>query len=353
MERILFIDIASEPGYYIMERKSGSVKVIGAGNFSCTKDYDISFPEIPANIDVFYLSLPLFALNCRIIELPFSDKEKILSILPFEVDNIILNGAESVIFDSITLEDNKGKTRVLAVYIKKSILNRILDRLKTFNIDPKIATSLELNGIAKDFNAEKLLSPPEMKPEERINTAVKEIKDNTINLRRGDFSYVKDTEKIQKAAAWTKMLFSAVLIFLAASLFLKTASVKKESLSLQREINSAYSEVFPGDKKTNAGPYLLKLRIKELKDKEDQLIGISPLNLLLKLAETGRGNAIYNEIGMEKGRVALKGEAASYGDIQKIKEDIGAFLNEVNITDSKTSTQGRIIFTISAKEKKP
>ncbi len=50
--------------------------------------------------------------------------------------------------------------------------------------------------------------------------------------------------------------------------------------------------------------------------------------------------------------LVLKGEAQSLGDIQKIKDNFGRLFDDVNIADSKSSAQGKMLFTITAKEKR-
>jgi len=352
MERIGLIDISIEPRLYIAEKKGDSVELKDTRSFSCTKDYEFSIPELPEGIDEFYLGLPLSVLNFRIVELPFSDREKILSVLPFELDSIILNGVNSVILDGIILESSEGKSSVLAVYVEKAVLKKIIGRLKTFNIDPRIVTSVELNKIVKDFNPGKLLSQIDMTPEERVNTVIGEIKNNTINLRRGELSYTKSAEDVKRSLRLTATLGIIALVFFISSITLKIISIKKETSAVQEGIKRIYSEVFPEDKKATAGVYQFKARMKELKDKEEHLIGISPLNFLLNLSNINRGGITFNEITMDRGRVIFRGEAASFSDVQKVKEDLSRVLNEVNVSDSKSSAQGKVLFTITAKEKK-
>ena len=62
------------------------------------------------------MSLPLSSLNFRVIDLPFSDKDRIREILPFELDGMILGGAEKVVFDDIIVGTSDNKYQVLAVY---------------------------------------------------------------------------------------------------------------------------------------------------------------------------------------------------------------------------------------------
>jgi type II secretory pathway component PulL len=358
MGRIGFLDIKEDPVLYIFEKKAKDYELKDTIPFSCSNDYSISIPKLPADIDEFYLNLPLSRLNFRILEIPFSDREKIVSVLPFELEGIILNGSESVIIDGIVLESIGEKNKVVAVYIEKAVLSKILDGFKRFGIDPKVITSIELCHLIKDFDPEKLLRPIDMEYEERLNASINELKSNTFNLRRGEFSYTRDIEKTRKSLRLTAILSILTLIMIALFFVVRIASAKRDISMLQGEMNRIYSEIFPvasrdkEDKKTTPNLYQLRARIKELKDKGEHLIGISPLNLLLDLSGIERGAVVFNEISMDKGRITLRGEAGSFSDVQKIKEDLTNVLSDVNISGSKTSVQGRVLFTIMAQEKK-
>ncbi len=361
MERIGFIDITKEPKLYIIERKAGNFEIKETKQFSCTKDYDISISGLPDDIDEFYVSLPVTALNFRLMELPFSDKGKMLSVLPFELEGIIFNppsppfskgGMGGFVLDGIILGGNEGKSRVLAVYIEKTVLSKIIEKLKAFNIDPRVVTSIELNKAVKDFHPEKLLDSVDMSQGERVKTAIEEIRHSLINLRRGELSYTKDAERTKKSLRWTAILGIAAVVLFLSSITLKIVSARKETTAIQGDMRKIYSEIFPGDKLITAGLYQFKSRMKELKDKEGQLVGISPLSLLLNLSNINKGSVTFDEITIDKERVMLRGEAAVFGDIQQIKDALSNVLNEVNISDSKTSAQGRVLFTITAREKK-
>ncbi len=352
MGRIGFIDITSEPCIYIIEKGAGKFENKETMPFDLSTDYHVSMPETPLDIDEFYLSLPLSLLNFRLVEMPFSEKEKILSVLPLELDSIILGGASSVIFDGIVLGNADGKSNVLAVYAEKTALNKIIEGLRPLNIDPRVVTSLELAGAVKEFSPERLLNPVEMNREARIIAAMGEINNSTINLRRGELSYTKDEERLKKSLKWTAILGAAAILLFLLSAVLRIASAKKEIAAIGDDMGKIYSEIFPAEKKTSASLYMFRSRVKELKDKEGLLIGISPLEVLLGLSAVNKGNITFNEISLEKGRAVLKGEAASFSDVQQIRDALSKIMDEVNVSDSKTSVQGRILFSITAKDKK-
>lgn len=347
-----FIDISEQSNLYVIEGTGGNFRVKNVTPFDCTKDYDIYVSVIPEDITEFYLSLPLSALNFRILELPFSDKKKILDVLPLELDNIILGGAESVIVDAVILESSEGRSRILAVYIDKALLNKIIAKLKASNIDPKIVTSIELTAILKDFSLEKLLKPVNFAPEERINMIFCELDKNLINLRRGEFSYTKDTDALKKSLKFTGILSVTCLSILLALFLLKMISHERQISEIQNEMKKIYSQIFPEDKKMTAMSYQLKARMKELRDKEKNFTGVSFLDFLSAISEINRGSVTFDVINMDRERVLLKGEAATLSDVQQIKDALSGILSEVKISDSKTSAHGKVLFSITAKERR-
>lgn len=352
MQKIGFIDIGRDSALYIIERKGDRFEFKTQKHFHCSDNYEISVPELPDGVDEFYLSLPLSALDFRLLELPFSDAEKILNVLPFELDSIVLEGAESIISDGIILNHGSGKSRVLAVFVKKAVLSSILEKLRNFNINPKVVTSIELSRVIKDFSPDKLLNPVQTDQKERADIAIEEIKKSTINLRRGEFLYTGDTERIIKSLRQIMVLGIIALMIFITSFVIKTVVAKRELSFINRDIQKIYSDIFPEDKNKFSGLYQFKSKMKALKDKETYLAGISPLNLLLGISNINRGNIFFSEIAMDRDKVTLKGEASAFSDVQNIKNVLADILDDANIADSKTSVQGKVLFTITGREKK-
>jgi len=351
MERIGFIDITRDPKLYVVEKRRGRLELKDVKGLIYTGDYEISIPDPLDDIVEFYLSLPVSELNLRLMELPFSEKEKIIDVIPFELEGIILNDVKGIIFDAIILKRDERST-VLVVYKEKTILSRIIERLRISGIDPKVITSIELRHLLKDFHPESLLSPFEINEEERIGLAINELEDGTINLRRGELSYTKDIERTKRSLRWAAIFGILIIVFFVSSVVLKIVVAKKETSALFNDINNVYSEVFPQEKEAIPTLYRLKSHLNELREKERNLIGISPLNFLLELSRIPRGGITFNEITMDRGKIILKGEAGSFTDIQQMRDTLGGILTDIDISDSKALTGGKVSFTITAMEKK-
>jgi hypothetical protein len=98
--------------------------------------------------------------------------------------------------------------------------------------------------------------------------------------------------------------------------------------------------------------YQLKSHMKELKGKEDVFIGVDPLDLLSKLSQGDRQGIVINEVTADKTNITIRGEAQSLSDIQLLQNKLKNAFDEVNISDSRASAQGRMMFTITAREKR-
>ena len=352
MGKVLFIDVKEgEVSTYLFEVSGGGYVLKEKKEYPLSEKYNFSIDAIPEDVEDTYLSLPLSLLNFRVIDLPFSNKDRIREILPFELDGMILGGQENVVIDSIVTGASDNKHQVLAVYLEKTVIRKILEKLKSFGAEPVFVSSLGMRPLLKDFTLTKLLSPttPE---EDRVALAAEEIKSPTINLRRDEFSYTRDIERNRKSLRVTAVLILLIVLLLAGDAVFKIVSTRAEIVSLKNDIRKQYQEIFPGEKNVMNELYQLKAHMKELKGKEDVFIGVNPLDLLLKLSQVDRQGSVINEVTADKTNITLRGEAQSLSEVQQVQNRLKSILDEVNISDSKSSAQGRMMFTITAKEKR-
>lgn len=353
MSKSVFIDIKEgELNAYIFEVKQGRYEIKDTKKYPLHDRYDFSIDVLTEDIENAYLSLPLGSLNFRLIDLPFSEKDKIREVLPFELDGMVLGGSDKVVFDDIVLGTSGDKYQVLAVYIDKSVIKKILEKLKPYNLDPEFITSIELKSMLKDFSLARLLTPTGLNSEDRVALAVEEIKKPTINLRRNEFLYTRDIEKTKKSLRVTAVLMILLALVLSADLLLKIISTRQEIASLKNDMRRTYQGIFPGEKNIQNELYQLKSHMKELKSKKEFFVGVDPLILLFNLSQIDKQGVVFNEVTVDMGNSALKGEAPSLSDIQRVKGKLESLLSEVNISDSKSSARGNMLFTITAKEKR-
>jgi type II secretory pathway component PulL len=353
MSRVLFIDFKEkELTAHIFHIRGNACEIKETRSFPISNQYDFSFEMETGQIESAAVSLPAAWFNFRIIELPFSDKDKIRETLPFELDGVILGGSKAVIFDDVIVGKSDDAVQVLAVYIEKDRLTKVLDALRSRGIDPVHVTCLELRKKLTDFRLPELLTPVLLEDKERIALAGEEIKKPIINMRRGEFAYTRDIERTRKSLRVTAVLLVFIAVVFSADVLLKIVSLRQESGAVKNEIRKQYMELFPGEKNIVNELYQLKSHLKELQEKEDAFIGVDTLGLLLNLSQLEREGVVFNEITEDKNAITLKGEAASLSLIQQFKQKLETLYNDVTIADSKSSARGNMLFTITAKGKR-
>jgi hypothetical protein len=332
------------------------------GEYTYEKTVDYNLSNELVGIDEFYISIPSTILDFRIVNFPFSDREKIKKVLPIELDNLVLGGSEEIVYDAIIPDGDDSSVNVLVTYTGKNILNQILTSFAGRNIDPRVVTSIDLQTVDKTVKtngkegfqksvAEQLLAPREWNESDRITQAKKEIGKPTINLRTGQFVYTKDAERTGRALKVTVVLGFLLALVIHANILFKTIMIKKETTAIAQEMRVLYSGLFPGEKRTIDELYKLKSHIREVGEKNDILTGVNSLRFLMDLSKGTDLNVVYAEIQIEKGLIKLKGESRSMDEMSKVKTKLSEFLTDVSVSDIKSNAQGKILFTVVAKEK--
>ena len=309
-------------------------------------------PEGIADISEFYLSLPLDLLDLRIIKLPFSEKEKLKEVIPFELSGLIMDSPDKVVFDTVVLGGSDNNFDILVAYVRKEILRDVLMRLSSIGIDPRIITSVELQAVVKNTSNNitgRIEGIGELTAEDRINAAKSELMEHTVNLRTGPFAYIRDTEKLGKALKVTAVLFILLALVINSDLAFRIITAKTEASSIKREIRNMYTGLFPDEKKISDELYQMKSHIKEIHEKGDALMGVRPLNFMLDLSLKPTGGVILNEISLDKELITMKGEASSMDNIDRLKTGLSGFLNDVSVTDIKPAAENKFSFTAVAK----
>jgi hypothetical protein len=353
MGTTLFIDIKdSEVETYLFDSRRNSYEFKEKKTYSLSGNRDFSLDPVAGTVENTYVSLPLSSLNFRVLTLPFVQKDKVRDVLPFELDGIILGGSEKVVFDAVPLGNSGSSSEILAVYTEKQIIGELLRKLKTYNADPVCVTSLELRKALQGFSSEKLLTLSPLEEQERVSLAVEEIKTPTVNLRRDEFAYTREIEKTKKSLKWTAILVLLFALLISADLLLNIFSVRSEIAAVKNDMRKKYQEVFPGEKNIINELHQMKSHIKELKTDEELYVGISPLATILKISDLDRQGVVFHELSFDRKNMSFKGEAPSLTDVQKMKDRMDALFEGVTISDSKSSSQGRMLFTITAGEKK-
>jgi len=346
MRRICFLDIKEgELLRYTVDMKGKHCVITEQQAFPLPDANEMPADAVSKEGETIYVSLPVGSLNFRVLDLPFSDTDRIREVLPFELDSLILGGSEGVICDAVVVGKTDNGYRVLATYMEKSRMRKLLERLKDLGAEPVLVTSLELRHVLSEFSLAKLVSPISLADDERKTLAIEEMRNPTVNLRR-------DREKTKRSLKVTATLLALLLLVLGIDVAFRIVTSRQEVASLRNEIRKTYLELFPGEKNIINEIHQLKSHIKELKNKEELLVGVKPLDVFVALAQIERDGARFYEVNIERGKLSFRGEAGSLSSVQQIRERLNKYFDDVSISASETSVQGTTAFTITARERK-
>lgn len=327
-----------------------------SGRYELEKTLKYSSDEAPADIAEFYLSVPVELLNFRIINLPYSDKEKLRKVIPFELENLIIVNPQDIVFETVILNGAANGFDVLVVYAGKSSLDALIRKLALKNIDPRIITSIDLReiihtDITEESIAGRLANLDRPVEFDRVSAAGKELSAPTINLRRDSLAYTKDTARTRRSLRKTAILGILLAVVINADIAFNLVMTQREASSRKREIRNMYTVLFPDEKRIVDELYQTKSHIREMKEKSDAVTGLNPLQFLLSVSQRPAEGVIYNEIHLEKGLIKIKAEATSISSIDRARTSISEYLADVSVSDVKPAPNGRIFFTVAAKEK--
>jgi len=351
MKTIGFIDFTSEHSgeIYVFSGRAGRFELAKVVHYA--REGSSQLQEL-SGIGECYLSIPLEMLDFRIMKFPFSEKEKITKVIPFELGALLMEGADHVVFDAVVLGSGEDGFNVLVTYIDKGILREILSRLASLNIDPQVVTSLELQAVARNGSgdiAARLMDASPLDHDARISLAMNELSRHTINLRTGPFAYTRDRERVGKKLRVTFALSLLLALVINAYLVFGIVLARTEASFLKKDMRSIYTALFPNEKRVTDELYQLKSHMREVKDKGDALIGVYPLQLLLDLSRKTIQGVAFNEIILDRELSTMRGEASSVDDIDKIKTRLSAPQMNVSVSDIKPLPTGRILFSIVVK----
>ncbi|MCX7913030.1 MAG: hypothetical protein N2511_00440 [Thermodesulfovibrionales bacterium] len=302
----------------------------------------------------YYLSLPITLLNFRILEFPFSDKEKLRKVIPFELDNLIIHSGSKVVFDFKTLNVMEDKNKILVIFVEKNILSSILDKLSPLGIVPYLISSIELSKILRekvDNLAYELISPVEISGEDRIKAVKEELISPIFNLKTGDFAYTKDLEIFLRKLQLTITLIIVLVFVINLILGVRIFTTHRDISLIKNQMRNIYSTTFPEDRKIFDELHQMKSHLKNIKEKADILIGVSPLEHLLKMSEKKINGITIEELNFEREFFTIKGEANSLVNLDELKKNLSEKYQEVSISETKTVAQNKILFTMLIREK--
>lgn len=298
------------------------------------------------------LSLPAGLLNFRILRLPFSDRPRLREIIPFELDRIALGSPEDLVFDFAVLDGGGDSHDVLVAYAEKGLVQGLIRRFSEMGLEPASVFSLELGSVLSSDSrgiGARLLEPISLEGDDRVRAAAREIRTPAVNLRTGPLAYTGDLEKAGKRFTLAAVLCLLLFLVLDADLLLRYSAVRKQDMSLRKEINSVYSRLFPDDRKITDPLYQMRSRLKEARDTEVLLTGVRPLRQLAGLSDRFAKDIVLDEFVLDRGLVTMKGEAQSLEALERARQRLSGMFRDLALTDTKPGERA-VSFTMTGQD---
>jgi len=310
---------------------------------------DILSSAITSHPENIILSIPVNSLSVREVTFPFNSKSKINATIAYELEGLLLAGTDDYSIDHIVTETTENESRVLAICINKIKLSEIIETFSSTGLEPRIITSLDIR--LSGGSTDRLINKTFTEKEVRAEAAEEEIKSPIFNLRKDEFSYVKDFKRIKKTIQLSFILILFLLLIFSTNSTFKFISLKEEHTLIKKKIHNVYQKAFPDDKKVLDPARQFKGNLKRLNEKISVLAGIDVLDTLRSIANLKNNGIILHEFNADEMNILFKGTAGSFEEVESFKNSLSISFDDIRITESKASTDKNISFSIVMKEK--
>lgn len=341
-------------GFLIMEKDIVRLYTVTGGRDSpriddCKTFADIESVEVPDGFDSFLLSIPAGSLNFRLLDMPFAEKDRLREVIPYELQALVLDPIEDIVFDTLLLSGENGRYRILVPYIKTSELKRILMRLQSKGIEPSVVTSIGLLSLKWEAPSEKLLDIKiELSDSEAEELIKAEINEPAINLRQGSFSVTK--EERERYRLIRRLLYTTVILLLSIAINLGILIYResRDIRGISEGMDAIYTGLFPDVKKVINPLHQLKAKTRELKTELKQIRGIHGLDLLGRLSDRWTAGAVLVELTANPDFITIKAEASSLKDIESLTSSLEGSLGDIELAESNQTVGGKLLFVLKA-----
>lgn len=336
---------------YSFERKKGQfiLSDITSVPYEGELNQDILSSAITSRPENIILSIPVNSLSLREITFPFNNKTKINDTIAYELEGLLLAGTDDYSIEHIVKETTENESRVLAVCIKKTRLGEIIETFSSIELEPRIITSLDIR--LSGGSTDRLINNTFNEKEVRAEAAKDEIKIPIFNLRKDEFSYVKDFKRIKKTMQLSLILILFLLLIFGTNTTYKYISLKKEHTLIKKKIYNVYQKAFPDDRKILDPARQFKGNLNRLSEKISVLAGLDVLNTLRNIASLKNNSIILHEFNADEINILIKGTAGSFEEVESYKSSLTISFDDIRITDSKASTDKNVSFSMVMKGK--
>ncbi len=313
---------------------------------------DAYLSGIIEKIDSIYLNVPLQSLHFRVLGLPFSDKDKIRDIIPFQLEGMTVENIDEIVYDFVVLGKDDDKFKVAVVFANKRVLKGLCDRVAEYGIKPNVITNIDIYESLSSASTKALSEAEELKEPESQNIMAKILSRHVIDLARGEFFYSGDIEKARVYLKFSLVLAVIIYILLSLHLVIDMKNISSNKAHVKNEMNELYRQLVPGEGKIINPLYQLKSQRKQIEQRAGELKDVQPLEVLRSISEVWNKAGVADSLTIASDLITIKGEAGSVRDVQSIADSMESkIVGEASI-ETKQSAGGKVGYTIQIKRDK-
>ena len=332
--------------------KQTARKVLEAGEYEDLPDgsFKISLPAGLTRTRNVYLDIPRSFLCLRVLDMPFSDPDKIRNIIPVKAEGLFRKQVQDLCLDYLFLPDEEGKKKMLLCAVGQAKVAALISAFQAEGFEPRVIASTDLISYAgrQSLSLEGLLNPPRLDENERISLICKELRRPSLNFRQGELSYTAHHREAVKLLRLTVPLLVILVALFVANWGVRYKDMSKRLNRYKDYEAEIFKQVFPADAKLVDPSYQIKAKIHEIKENMAVLSSADLLDVFEILAETkgAIGNVILDEIKITEDSVVVKGTGPSFESMNLMVEALRFYYSGVKVSDSKTSVTGGVRFSL-------
>jgi type II secretory pathway component PulL len=303
-------------------------------------------------MDSIYLNVPLQSLHFRVLGLPFSEKDKIRDIIPFQLEGMTVENIGEIVYDFVVLGKDDDKFKVAVVFANKKVLKGLCDSIAEYGIKPNVITNIDIYEALSSASARSLSEAEELKEPDSQNVMATVLSRHSIDLARGEFFYSGDIEKARGYLKFSVICAAIIYILLSLHLVIGMKNISSNKAHVRNEMNELYRQLVPGEGKIIDPLYQLKSQRKQIEQRASELKDVQPLEVLRSISEVWNKAGVADGLTIATDLITIKGEAGSVMDVQAIADSVASkIIGEASI-ETKQSAGGKVGYTIQIKRDK-
>ncbi len=289
-----------------------------------------NFNELIQKIDLkkgIELYLPAEDFYVRKVQLPNLEGEKLMEILPFEMEDIFLVESKELVMDLIPLEKKEKELYALVFAIEKS-------KLESY-----------LKALGKEVGVMRLIAPFY---DESLEDVIDEKSFNSFKLNFMPKEFLGMGKQLEKISLFKRSGFYICLLLLIvlAGELISFFGLKKKDEKLRSELLSSAMFLSQGQKIERDPAVYIRSKLMDLKTSYRSLNGIEILDIMKIFSESMPKGMKVKEISGESSRILLKGESKDSNLIEQFRANIKKLVKDARTTETKNLPDGSVSFVL-------